>query len=140
MIALNEMIHNVITEVVRHNLCIGCGLCAGICPREALQMQFNSLGEYTPEPTANSCSSTCSICLKTCPFYAENRDAMRVFFTESLLDKTVAVILDDIRYGDKQPGLKALQYVQKQLSRNLSYRDARSFYTKLQTRFSRRNL
>lgn len=72
MTALNEMIHNVITEVVRHNLCIGCGLCAGICPHEALQMQFNSFGEYTPEPTANSCSSTCSICLKTCPFYAEN--------------------------------------------------------------------
>lgn len=74
MTALDETIHNVRTEVVRHNLCIGCGMCAGVCPRRALQMRFNSCGEYTSEPTENSCSSACSLCLQSCPFHSETPD------------------------------------------------------------------
>lgn len=42
------MVINVIDKVVHKSLCIGCGVCAGLCPNHALRMEFNAYGELNP--------------------------------------------------------------------------------------------
>lgn len=69
---------SVIKEIVRHDLCIGCGLCAALCPQEALEMSWNRYGEYNPIETA-PCITECGLCQKICPFgnHEENEDSIR---------------------------------------------------------------
>jgi len=57
----------VIPTIVRNNLCIGCGLCAVICPEGMLEMQFNRFGEYNPTQRKD-CVKECGLCGKVCPF------------------------------------------------------------------------
>ncbi|HUU20337.1 MAG TPA: Coenzyme F420 hydrogenase/dehydrogenase, beta subunit C-terminal domain [Sedimentisphaerales bacterium] len=64
---------NVCTEVVSKNLCIGCGICAIVCPRENLKIEFNRFGEYNALEIGNSCGEKCNLCLKVCPFF-NNKD------------------------------------------------------------------
>lgn len=59
---------NVIEIVVKNDFCIGCGVCAGICPSNNLHMDWSSQGELIPYEN-NDCSDKCSICLDVCPFY-----------------------------------------------------------------------
>ncbi len=71
------MMPNVIEEVVKNNLCIGCGVCAGVCPAKALKMEFNKHGEYNPIMNSN-CLEKCDLCLQICPFYdqGDNEDSL----------------------------------------------------------------
>ncbi len=62
----------VITDIVKKNLCIGCGLCAAICPSHTLEMEWNLHGEYNPIKKM-PCDKECGMCLKVCPF-AEGND------------------------------------------------------------------
>ena len=68
---------SVITEVVRNDICIGCGICAALCPEGALEMAWNRYGEYSPIEV-NPCSKECGLCLKVCPFadHEENEDTI----------------------------------------------------------------
>lgn len=61
---------NVIDKIVRNNLCIGCGVCAGICPQQSLIMDFNIYGEYNPL-WKQQCSLDCGLCMGVCPFSDE---------------------------------------------------------------------
>ena len=61
------MVHGVISTIVGNNLCIGCGLCAAICPEHTLVMQFNRFGEYNPTQSKD-CLKDCGLCCKVCPF------------------------------------------------------------------------
>lgn len=66
-----------LTNIAKHDLCIGCGLCAAMCPDKALKMQFNKYGEYNPV-IADECTTECGLCLKVCPFTdsGENEDTI----------------------------------------------------------------
>jgi coenzyme F420 hydrogenase subunit beta len=68
---------SVITNVVEQDLCIGCGLCAALCPQDALSMQWNRYGEYNPVEVS-PCITECGLCLKVCPFSdtGENEDTI----------------------------------------------------------------
>jgi len=57
----------VIDEVVKNELCIGCGTCAGICPQKILKIQDNEYGEYIPSEV-QVCDSHCGLCMEVCPF------------------------------------------------------------------------
>jgi len=69
---------NVCCEVVAHNLCAGCGLCAGVCPQKTLKMRFNKFGEYSVFDANRNCSVNCELCLEVCPFsnQVENEDSL----------------------------------------------------------------
>ncbi len=69
---------NVCNTIVAHNLCIGCGLCAAICPNNNLRIESNEFGEYIAVEKDNKCPDTCSMCLMVCPFFdqEENEDTL----------------------------------------------------------------
>ncbi len=58
---------NVIDEIVKNDLCIGCGTCAGVCPHKVLEIEDNKYGEYVP-CEVQACDSRCGLCLEVCPF------------------------------------------------------------------------
>lgn len=60
-----------IDTVTSHDMCVGCGVCAGVCPSRCFEMVFNQLGEYRPFPTSGHCTG-CMLCLATCPFSPSN--------------------------------------------------------------------
>ena len=47
-------------------LCKGCGVCAAICPRDAIVMWRDSRGLYTPRINTSKCSR-CMLCVRSCP-------------------------------------------------------------------------
>ncbi len=46
-------------------LCRSCGMCAGVCPKNAIKMQPNQYSQYIPKLDANSCIA-CSKCIRVC--------------------------------------------------------------------------
>ena len=54
-----------ITSVVENNLCVSCGICAGVCPKKCISSTFEA-GSYLPTIDENSCVN-CEMCYKVCP-------------------------------------------------------------------------
>ena len=69
---------NICEVIVPNDLCIGCGLCAGICPPQVLEMRFNQYGEYIPVEFKEGCLPKCDLCLRACPFFdqEDNEDSL----------------------------------------------------------------
>jgi coenzyme F420 hydrogenase subunit beta len=56
--------------VLKYDYCCGCGVCAGVCPQNALEICFNDYGEYKPR-LVGKCVD-CGLCSKVCPFVSGN--------------------------------------------------------------------
>lgn len=84
------MAQNVVNTIVANELCIGCGICAGICPQNALLMKFNKYGEYNPY-LEKDCLEKCGLCLHVCPFHDENEN-------ENVLGTSLYGKTKDIKY------------------------------------------
>jgi len=54
-----------IFNIVKQNLCTGCGICAAICPTGSLRMQLNEEGEFIPF-LGLGCEE-CNLCASVCP-------------------------------------------------------------------------
>lgn len=61
----------VVSEVVDHDICIGCGICSGLCPSEILPMGWLPNGDLAPSVEGH-CPPSCNVCLKVCPFHNES--------------------------------------------------------------------
>lgn len=75
---------NVCDSVVDNGYCVGCGVCAGICPADNLVMKDGAGFGYIPVDRGQ-CLEDCSICLDVCPFgpHKENEDTISEdLFTE----------------------------------------------------------
>ena len=60
--------NNVVTEIVDKDLCSSCGVCAGLCPTDALSMKIQENGDLAPCLNAERCLDKCHLCLDICPF------------------------------------------------------------------------
>jgi coenzyme F420-reducing hydrogenase beta subunit len=82
--------NNVCEKVVKQDLCVGCGICAGICPNDKLVMKITLQGGYAPS-LEGLCPPKCSFCLEVCPFENHKED-------EDSIGKTLFGNLDTIHY------------------------------------------
>jgi len=62
---------NVRQDTVANDLCIGCGVCAAICPDECIEMLFTETKEWHPYIDEDSCSE-CGQCIACCPHSSRN--------------------------------------------------------------------
>ena len=61
-----------IADVAKNNLCTGCGACAGLCPRGAIDMiKDKTRGIYLPRINKEKCNQ-CGICFNICPGHSVN--------------------------------------------------------------------
>lgn len=54
-----------IKKTVERNLCISCGICAGICPKRCIELEKTN-NQYIPYINDKKCTS-CGICADICP-------------------------------------------------------------------------
>ena len=61
----------VVNQIVENDLCIGCGVCAGVCPSKLLTMDWVANGDLAVS-IEGECPPSCSLCLDVCPFVDGN--------------------------------------------------------------------
>lgn len=67
-----ETRHDILTETVSRGNCVGCGICAAVCPVDAVSMKFDTrLGMPRPEMDTDKCVR-CGLCAKTCVHAFDN--------------------------------------------------------------------
>jgi len=76
---------NITDLTVKNDYCIGCGVCAGVCPHNNLHMDWSPKGELIPY-TTDLCNDNCSICVDICPF--NNHEINQDDIASSLFSKT----------------------------------------------------
>ncbi|MCL2005810.1 MAG: Coenzyme F420 hydrogenase/dehydrogenase, beta subunit C-terminal domain [Planctomycetaceae bacterium] len=62
------MSHTIIEEVVQHEKCSCCGMCAAVCPQKRLTVRETDFGEFFPHADKEKpCPDSCRLCLSLCP-------------------------------------------------------------------------
>ena len=64
---IKRLNHCVIDDVVKHNLCIGCGICAAVCPKNKLSIVKDNFGCFIASNKGQQCDEWCGLCMKCCP-------------------------------------------------------------------------
>ena len=82
---------NVKNIILGNDICIGCGMCAYICPLNMIKMKFNEYGEYKPN-IEDDCIN-CGLCLEVCPFYYKS-------LNEDELSEVKYAKIENIKYLD----------------------------------------
>ena len=57
-----------VSYTIKHNLCLGCGLCADVCPTSSIKIRPVN-GEYRPVVDFSTCNNSkgCHCCSMVCP-------------------------------------------------------------------------
>lgn len=89
-----KMKPNIMEVIVANDKCIGCGVCAAICPAGVLTMDLNNYGIYQPLEM-EGCLEQCSFCLEVCPFVEGNLNekelATKYYATQSNIKKNQGI-------------------------------------------------
>ena len=60
-----------VLQIVKNDMCIGCGLCETSCPESAIKISFSNTKEYQPIVDPVKCTN-CGICTSVCPSSPKN--------------------------------------------------------------------
>ena len=71
------MCMDTIRKTVDNNLCTGCGACNVACPKSAISMNFNSIGQLLPIIDSSLCVD-CGLCHDVCPSLDTKRTIQRL--------------------------------------------------------------
>jgi coenzyme F420 hydrogenase subunit beta len=104
-----------IASVARNGLCTGCGTCAGICPRDAVDMVIDHRrGVYVPRLDEEKCNE-CGLCFAVCPGHSVDFRQLNIdIFGKEPADILLGNYLNcytghaadyDIRYNSASGGL-----------------------------------
>ena len=64
---MRKIMNTTIEQVLKDELCTGCGTCSALCPEEAIELVINeNKGIYVPKLDEEKCKA-CEICYKVCP-------------------------------------------------------------------------
>ena len=61
-----------IQTTIENKMCSGCGMCQAICHKNAITLQYNTIGNLIP--IINSNCVDCGLCIKVCPGNINNAD------------------------------------------------------------------
>lgn len=65
-------------DVVKHELCLGCGMCAVVCPEQAIKIEYScSQGHHIPIIDTEKCTN-CGLCLKSCSGYKVDHKSLNL--------------------------------------------------------------
>lgn len=53
------------------HLCVSCGLCKGVCPKNCIEMHMQESGQYLPSINEELCIN-CGLCFDICPAFETN--------------------------------------------------------------------
>lgn len=84
--------HILISEVVDQGICIGCGVCAGICPGKNIEMRWSDKGELNPY-IDNGCAPEICTCISACPILNplwENKTPVEPMLSNDVLGDYIA--------------------------------------------------
>jgi coenzyme F420 hydrogenase subunit beta len=69
-------IQGTISEVVKSNLCSGCGTCSALCPKEAISLKIDKdKGVYVAQIDDQKCIQ-CHICFEVCPGHGTDYNSL----------------------------------------------------------------
>jgi len=82
-----------VSDVVKNNLCVGCGLCGVICPVKAISMVFSEeRGMFYPKVNEKTCTK-CGLCVEVCYGVMLDIDLSRRLFKEGSYDPVIGSYL-----------------------------------------------
>lgn len=69
--------------------CTGCALCANVCGKDAVRMEWNREGFLVPQVDYSACVN-CGACVKSCPAQSEQLTALRSESNDLLTEHIIA--------------------------------------------------
>jgi len=78
---------NNVRRIKDAGFCTGCGMCAGVCPFGAIEIERNHRGTFLPAIDSKKCTG-CMFCLKVCPAYLTDSEKLSDFVFGKTPDDT----------------------------------------------------
>lgn len=64
--------------------CCGCAACANICPKSAITMEKDEIGQYYPRINEALCVD-CGTCMRVCDFQKKTRTSLDIRYCQLMV-------------------------------------------------------